>query len=93
MDPSQDECRRCPLFRHRTRLPIPEGTDFAWTIGQFLSGAGVKRFGLRELAVELLDLGSLDEHELAEVIDLLNAIAEGEHKAQVEINKPKPVKK
>ena len=93
MDPTQDECANCPLFHHRQQSRLPEGTEFAWTVGQFLSGAGMERFGVRSCAIELLDLGSLlDEDELFELLDLLNAVAEGEHKALALINAPKPVK-
>lgn len=82
MDPSQKECRVCPLYQHAQADPVPKGCSYVWAMAQFLSGPGVKRFHIQRHALKLLDLDQLDETESLDLIEGLNGIAEGEDSAR-----------
>jgi hypothetical protein len=81
MDPSQKECSKCELFLHRQSSDFPRGCDLAWAVFQRLSGSAVTRFGLGELALQTVGLDDMYEDELVLLLDLMNAIAEGEAQA------------
>lgn len=70
------ECERCPLFLHRRASQLPSGTELAWTFHARVAGAGVQRYGLQDLALQTVNL-DMDQLEAAQLLEQVDAIAEG----------------
>lgn len=92
MDPTQRECRECPLYQWTSNSKLPEGCEYAWLVYQRIAGGSSQALGLQQLAIRALGLDELPSEDLMSLLDLMDACVQGTVDAEKIIN-PQPPKK
>ncbi len=89
MDPTQRECRKCPLFNNRESNPLPPGTELPWLVFQRLSSPAIERFNLQGEVWRSLNLG-LNDRQVDQLLADLDEILAGYEEAREDLKPPKP---
>lgn len=89
MDPTQEECRKCPLFNHREANVLPPGAELPWLVFQRLSSPAIERFNLQGEVWRSLNMG-LTDRQVDQLLADLDEILAGYEDAREELKPPPP---